>query len=79
MDYSKLGSPVLHYLPEFAQIHVHLVVMLSKHLMLCCPLLLLLSIFPSIMVFSSELDLRIRWPKYYNFSFRIGPSNAYLG
>ena len=78
MDYSMLGSPVLHYLPEFAQIHVYLVVMLSKHLILCCPLLLL-SIFPSIMVFSSELDLRIRWPKYCNFSFSIGPSNAYSG
>ena len=79
MDYSMLGSPVLHYLPEFAQIHVHWVVMLSKHLMLCCPLLLLLSIFPSIRVFSSELDLRIRWPKYCNFSFSIGPSNEYSG
>ena len=49
----------------------------SNHLILCRPLLLLPSIFPSIMVFSNELALRIRWPKYWNFIFRISPSNAY--
>ena len=48
--------------------------MLSNHLILCCPLLLP-SIFPRIRVFSSELALRIRWPKYWSFSFSISPSN----
>ena len=47
----------------------------SNHLVLCCPLLLWPSIFPSIRVFSSESALRIRWPKYWRFSFSIGPSN----
>ena len=52
-------------------------VMPSNHLILCCPLLLLPSIFPSIRVFSSELALCIRWPKYWNFSFSIRPSGGY--
>ena len=52
-------------------------VMPSNHLILCCPLLLLPSIFPSIRVFSSELVLRIRWPKYWSFRFSISPSNEY--
>ena len=52
-------------------------VMTSNHLILCCPLLLLPSIFPSIRVFSSESVLRIRWPKYWNFSFSISHSNEY--
>ena len=51
----------------------------SKHLILCCPLLLLPSIFPSIRVFSNESVLHIRWPKYWSFSFSICPSNEYLG
>ena len=54
-------------------------VMPSNHLILCCPLLLLPSIFPSIRVFSSELVLHIRWPKYWSFSFSISPSNEYSG
>ena len=54
-------------------------VMPSKHLILCRPLLLLPSIFPSIRVFSSESVLRIRWPKYWSFSFSISPSNEYSG
>ena len=54
-------------------------VMSSNHLILCCPLLLLPSIFPSIRVFSNELVLRIRWPKYWNFSFSICSSNEHLG
>ena len=54
-------------------------VMPSSHLSLCCPLLLLPSIFPSIRVFSSESILRIRWPKYWSFSFSISPSNEYSG
>ena len=49
------------------------------HLILCCPLLLLPSIFPSIRVFSNELVLRIRWPKYWSFSFNISPSNEHPG
>ena len=52
-------------------------VMPSNHLILCCPLLLLPSIFPSIRVFSSEPVLRVRWPKYWNLSFSINPSNEY--
>ena len=54
-------------------------VMPSNHLILCHPLLLLLSIFPSIRVFSSESVLHIRWPKYWSFSFSISPSNKYSG
>ena len=54
-------------------------VMPSSHLILCHPLLLLLSIFPSIRVFSSESALRIRWPKYWSFSFNISPSNENPG
>ena len=54
-------------------------VMPSNHLVLCCPLLLLPSILPSVRVFSNELALCIRWPKYWSFSFRISPSNEYSG
>ena len=54
-------------------------VMTSNHLILCHPLLLSPSVFPSIRVFSSESSLRIRWPKYWNFSFNISPSNEYSG
>ena len=54
-------------------------VMPSKHLILCHPLLLLPSIFPSIRVSSNESILPIRWPKYWSFSFRISPSNEYSG
>ena len=52
-------------------------VMPSNHLILCCPILLLLSIFPSIWVFSSESAFHIRWIKYWSFSFSISPSNEY--
>ena len=51
----------------------------SNHLILCCPLLLLPSVFPSIMVFSNESALHIKWPKYWSFSFSISPSNEYPG
>ena len=54
-------------------------VMPSNHLILCCPLLLLPSILPSIRVFSSESVLCIRWPKYWSFNFSISPSNEYSG
>ena len=51
----------------------------SNHLILCCPLLLLLSIFPNIRVFSNESALHIRWPKYWSFSFNIRPFNEHPG
>ena len=54
-------------------------VMPSNHLILCCPLLLLPSIFPSIRVFSNESALRITWPKYWDFSFNISPSSEHSG
>ena len=54
-------------------------VMPSNHLMLCCPLLLLPSVFPSIRVFSNESLLHIMWAKYWSFSFSISPSNEYSG
>ena len=54
-------------------------VMPSNHFILCCPLLLLLSVFSSIRVFSNELALHIRWPKYWSFSFSNNPVNEYSG
>ena len=54
-------------------------VMPSSHLIFCCPLLLLPSVFPNIRVFSNESALCIRWPKYWSFSFSISPSNEYSG
>ena len=79
MDCSMPGFSVLHHLLELAQIHVHRVGDAIQHLVLCCPPLLLPSIFPSIRVFSNESALHIRWPKYWNFSFSISPSNEYSG
>ena len=78
MDCSTLRPPVLHYLPEHAQTHVHWVSD-AIHLIFCRPLLLLLSVFPSIRVFSNESALLIRWPKYWSFSFKISTLNEYLG
>ena len=71
-------STVLHYLLEFAQIHIHWV---SDAIQPSHPLtpLLLPSIFPSIRVFSNKSALHIRWPKYWNFSFSISLSNEYSG
>ena len=77
MDCRLPGFPILYYLLEFAQTHVHWVLMPSSHLILCHPLLLL--IVPSNRVFSSELALSIRWPKCWNSSFNISPSNEYSG
>ena len=77
MNCSTPGFPVLHYLPEFAQTHVHWSVMPSNHLSLCHSLFFLPSIFPSIRVFSSESALCIGWPEYWSFSFGISPSNEY--
>ena len=79
MDCSTPGFPVLCDLPEVAQTHVHWVVMPSNHLILCRPLLLLASIFPSIRVFSKESVLHIGWPEYWSFSFSISSSNGYSG
>ena len=73
MDCSTPGFPVLHHLPELSFESV----MPSTHLILCCPLLLLPSIFPSVRVFSNELALPIRWPKYWSFSFSL--SSEYSG
>ena len=70
-------SLVWLYFPEFVQVHVQWIGIPSNHLILCCPLLLLPSIFPSIRDFSSESALHIRWPKYWSFSFSISPSNEY--
>ena len=78
MDCSVPGSPVLHCLLEFAQIQVIESVMPFNHLILCHPLFLLASVFPSIRFFSNELALCIRWPKYWSFSFSTSPSNEYL-
>ena len=76
MNCSTPGLPVHHQLPEFTSIES---VMPSSHLILCHPLLLLPSIFPSMRVFSNELVLRIRCPKYWSFSFNISPSNEHSG
>ena len=75
MDCSMLGFPVHHQIKLMFMTSV----MPSNHLILCCPLLLLPSIFPRIRIFSNELVLRIRWPKYWSFSFSISPSNEYSG
>ena len=74
-----LGLPVHHQLPEFLKFMSIELVMPFNHLILCRPLLLLPSIFPSIMVFSSESALHIRWSKYWSFSFSISASNEYSG
>ena len=79
MNRSTPGLPVHHQLPEFTQTQVQESVMLSNHLILCHPLFLLPSTFPSIRVFSNESALHIRWPKCWSFSFNISPSNEHPG
>ena len=79
MDCIMPGLPVHYWLPVFTQIQSIESVMPYNHLVLCHPLLLLPSIFPSIRVFSNESVLHIRWPKYWIFSFIISPSNEYSG
>ena len=76
-DCSAPGLPVHHQLPELAQTHVHRVGDAIQSFILCHPLLLLPSVFPSIRIFSNESALCIRLPKYW--SFRISPSNEYSG
>ena len=79
MNRSTPGLPVHHKLPEFTQTQVHESVKPSSHLILWHPLLLLPSIPPSIRVFSNESALRMRWPKYWSFSFSIIPSKEITG
>ena len=79
MNRSTPGLPVHHQLLELLKLMSIESVMPSSHLILCRPLLLLPSIFPSIRVFSNESALRIRWPKYCSFSFSISPSNEHPG
>ena len=69
MDCSTPGLPVYHQLPEFTQTMSIESMMPFNQIILCCPLLLLPSIFPNIRVFSNESALCIRWPKYWSFSF----------
>ena len=78
MGCSTPGFPIHHQLPELTQTHVHWVgdAIWPSHPR---SLLLLPSVFPSIRVFSNELFLHIRWPKYWSFSFSISPSYEYLG
>ena len=79
MNCSMPGFPVHHQLRGPSKPISMKSVMSSNHLILCCPLLLLPSVFPSIRVFSNESALRIRWPKYWSFSFNISPSNEHPG
>ena len=79
MDCSTPGFPVHHQPWRLLKLMSIKPVMPSNHLILCHPLLLLPSIFPSIRVFSSESVLCLRWPKYWSFSFSISPSNEYSG
>ena len=79
MDCSTPGLPVRHQLSELAQTHVHRVSDAIQPFHLLSPLLILPSIFPSIRVLSNESALRIRWPKYWSFSFNISPSNEHSG
>ena len=79
MNHSMPGLLVHHQLPESTQTYVHWVSNATQHLILCRPLLLLPSIFPSIRIFSNESALPIRWPKYQSFSFNISPSNEHPG
>ena len=79
MDCTTPGFPVRDQLLGLTQTHVHRSMMPSNHLILCNPLFLLPSILPNIRVFSKELVLLIRWPKYWSFSFSISLSNEYSG
>ena len=78
MNRSTPGLPVHHQSQSLPKPMSIKSVMPSNHLILCCPLLLP-SIFPSIKVFSNESVLRMRWPKYWSFSFNVSPSNEHSG
>ena len=73
---ASLSFTISQSLPKLMSIELTIP---SNYLILCCPLLLLLSIFPSFRVFFSESALHIRWPKYWSFSFTISPSKEYSG
>ena len=79
MNCSTPGLSVHHQVPEFTQTHVHRVGDAIQPSILCRPLLLLPSIFPSIRVFLNQSALCIRWPKYWSFSFNISLSNEHPG
>ena len=76
LQHARLSFTISRSLLRFMSIES---VMSFNHLILYCPLLLLLSVFPSIRVFSSESALHIRWPEYWSFSFSSSPSSEYLG
>ena len=79
MNHSRPGLPVHHQLLEFTKLMSIESVIPSSHIILCRPLLLLPPIPPSIRIFSNESTLPMRWPKYWNFSFSISPSNEHPG
>ena len=79
MNRSTPGLPVYHQLPSLPKPMPIESVMPFSHLILCCPLLLLPPIPPRIRVFSNDSTLRMRWPKYWSFSFSISPSNEHSG
>ena len=79
MNRSTPGLPVHHQLPEFTQTHIHRVSDAIQPSHLCCPLLLLPTIHPSIRVFSNESTLLMKWPKCWSFSLSISPSNEHPG
>ena len=79
MNHSTLGSLSITNSRSSPKLMPIESVMPSSYLILCRPLLFLPSIFPNIRVFSNELTLHIRWPKYWSFSFNISPSNEYPG
>ena len=79
MDCSTLGFPVLHISWSLLKLMSIETVMPSNYLVICCPLFLLPSVFPSIRVFSNKSFLLIRWPKCCSFSFSISPSSEYSG
>ena len=79
MDCSTPGFPDLHYSWSLLKLVSIESVMPPNHLIFCCPLLFLPSIFPSIRVFSNDLAFCIRWPKYWSFGISISPSNEYSG
>ena len=79
MNCSTPGLPAHNQLPNLLKLMSIKSLMPSSHLILCRPLLLLLPIPPSIRVFSNESTLRMRWPKYWSFSFNINPSNEHPG
>ena len=78
-SHASMSFSALHYLWSLLKFMSIQSVMLSNHLIFCHPLLFLPSILPSIRVFSNESALRIRWPKYWSFSFSISPSKEHPG